>query len=143
MRMCMVELVSYFECASQAHSQVPIDDVKRAWTALAEALCNEWNVFAVDPQNEPWKSTWGFGDPKTDWNLGAEDLGNHILSVCPRWLIFVEGVSDYPGSRGPMHGTFWGENLQGARDHPVRLRDPSKLVYRCASHGGLRLARRS
>lgn len=38
----------------------------------------------------------------------------------PRWLVFVQGIAD-PGQ--------WGENLSGARQHPVRLSDPAKLVY--------------
>ena len=66
---------------------MPLERVKHAWTALADALCGEWNVFAADVQNEPFASSWGFGGPGSDWRLGAEDLGNHILSVCPRWLI--------------------------------------------------------
>ena len=108
---------------------MPLERVKHAWTALADALCGEWNVFAADVQNEPFASSWGFGGPGSDWRLGAEDLGNHILSVCPRWLIMIQGVGDNPGSHGPSYQTFWGENLQGVRASPVRLRDPNRLVY--------------
>ena len=61
--------------------EIPVDAVKRAWTRLAEELCEEWNVFAVDPQNEPWRSSWGLGDPAKDWNLGAEDLGNRACAA--------------------------------------------------------------
>ena len=39
---------------------------------------------------------------------------------CPRWLILVQGIAD-PGQ--------WGENLSGARLHPVDLDDQSRLVY--------------
>ena len=30
------------------NDDVTVADVKRAWTTLAEALCNEWNLFGVD-----------------------------------------------------------------------------------------------
>ena len=113
---------------------VPLSDVKRAWTTLAQALCTEWNLIGVDVQNEPFKSSWGFDNPLTDWNLGAEDLGNHILSQCPRWLIMVEGVADQPGSHGPKYQTFWGENCESSG---VRTSDPwpdpshrSRIMYR-------------
>jgi len=68
------------------------DDVKDDWSALAEQLCNQWNVVGVDLQNEPHTATWGKGNKRTDWNQAAGRLGNHVLSQCPRWLIFVEGI---------------------------------------------------
>ena len=79
----------------------------------ADALCQEWNVFAVDLQNEPYLSSWGSGNPSTDWSIGAQVLGDHVLSKCPRWLIMVEGVSDKPGVTGANNrGHFWGENME-------------------------------
>lgn len=57
-----------------------------------------------------------------DWNLGAEDLGDHVLRECPRWLIFVEGVGYNPGAPNgddPGAGIWWGENLIGARVQQV------------------------
>ena len=71
----------------------PIEEVKRSWTAIASALCSEVGVFAVDVHNEPFGSTWGEGKKATDWDRGAADLGDHILSLCPRWLIFVQGIA--------------------------------------------------
>ena len=50
--------------------------------------------------NEPHGATWGSGDAATDWNLAAERLGNHVLSRCARWPIFVEGGGYEPGARG-------------------------------------------
>ena len=79
----------------------------------ADALCGEWNVFAVDLQNEPFKSSWGSGNPATDWNIGARVLGNHVLSHCQRWLVMVEGVADNPGVTGAYNvDHFWGENME-------------------------------
>ena len=55
-----------------------------------------------------------------------------MLEACPRWMIFIEGVGYTPGAKGadnPAMGLWWGENLVGTRQSPVRLRDQSKLVY--------------
>jgi len=39
-----------------------------------------WNVFALDLKNEPHDTaTWGDGNPRTDWKLAAERLGNAML----------------------------------------------------------------
>lgn len=65
--------------------------VMQSWSKVASRVCDQWNIFAVDIQHEPHASTWGTGKP-TDWNRAAERIGNHILSLCPRLLIFVEGV---------------------------------------------------
>lgn len=105
--------------------------VMESWALMASALCAQWNVFAADLQNEPHAASWGKG-LAIDWNKGAETLGNHVLSVCPRWLIFVEGVGYDPGApgadRGDM-GIWWGSNLVGARVAEVKLSDQEKLVY--------------
>ena len=51
--------------------------------------------------------------------------GDHVLSACPRWLIFVEGVGYKPGAQGinamgfqgddEKAGYWWGGNLVGAK----------------------------
>jgi len=112
--------------------------VLESWSRLSAALCNHWNVVAVDLQNEPHGSSWGAGTA-TDWNKAAERIGNHVLSRCPRWLIFVEGVGYSPGATGESSlgqrgddataGYWWGGNLVGVKSAPVQLRDNSKLVY--------------
>ena len=66
----------------------------------------------------------GDGNPKTDWRLAAERAGNAILAANPDWLILVEGVEKY------NNDWYWqGGNLAGARQYPVRLSHPDKLVY--------------
>ena len=68
----------------------------------------------------------------SDWGHAAERLGNHVLRECPRWLVFVEGIGYSPGAPNMDNsgwGIWWGENLAGARSQPIRLSDPSKLVY--------------
>ena len=129
-----------------------------SWTRLLTPLCDEWNVFATDLMNEPTKASWGLdanggtacfpggGQPNFDWEHtdtpckprggwdwgnAASRLGNHILSVCPRLLVMVEGVhKNTPYTGAPSgDGLLWGENLMPVRNYGVWLRDRSKLVY--------------
>lgn len=112
-------------------SEVSESDAISSWTLLAKQLCRHWNFFAADLVNEPRKGSWGRGRP-TDWNKAAERMGDAVLSVCPRLLIFVQGVAGEPGAPddgGVQEGYFWGENLYGVHTAPIRLRDQSKLVY--------------
>lgn len=98
-----------------------IDD----WVALAKRYRDNPLVIGADLHNEPHgQATWGDGNQSTDWRAAAERAGNAVLAANPDWLIFVEGVESYQGN-----GYWWGGNLQGAKAHPVRLTDQSKLVY--------------
>ena len=114
------------------------ENVKQSWELLANKLCGRWTVFAADLQNEPHSSSWGKGDDATDWGRGAERLGDHVLTHCARWLIFVEGVGYTPGAKGydsSGAGIWWGENLVGAQEQPISLMDNSKLVYSPHTYG--------
>jgi endoglucanase len=102
------------------------------WTNLAARYKNNPLVIGADLHNEPHaQATWGDGKQETDWRLAAERAGNAILKVNPNWLIVVEGVETYqgPGGKAGPVGYWWGGNLIGARNYPVRLSDQSKLVY--------------
>ena len=81
-------------------------------------------VIGVDLRNEPYGACWGCGDPSKDWRLAAEKAGNAILSVNQNLLIIVEGVAEYNGQY-----TWWGGNLMGAKDYPIRLDVQDRLVY--------------
>jgi len=95
------------------------------WTKLAKQYRGNPLVVGADLHNEPHgEATWGTGGDKTDWRAAAERAGNAILKENPNWLIVVEGIESYDGN-----GYWWGGNLQGAAKDPVRLKDPSKLVY--------------
>lgn len=95
------------------------------WVALAKRYRNNPLVIGADLHNEPHgTATWGDGNQATDWRAAAERAGNAVLGANPNWLIFVEGVESYQGNT-----YWWGGNLRGAREYPVRLRDQSKLVY--------------
>jgi endoglucanase len=81
-------------------------------------------VIAVDLRNEPYNACWGCGDSAKDWRLAAEKAGNAVLSVNPNLLVIVEGVAFHNGQN-----TWWGGNLIGAKEFPVRLNVPNRLVY--------------
>ncbi len=95
------------------------------WVALAKRYRDNPLVIGADLHNEPHgEATWGDGNKRTDWRAAAERAGNAVLAANPDWLIFVEGIESFQGN-----AYWWGGNLQGAREHPVRLADQSKLVY--------------
>jgi len=107
-------------------------EVTKSWGKLAVALCDVWNVFAMDLTDEPYAASWGKGLP-TDWDSAAVRIGNFVIDSCPRWLIVVQGVGTRPGAEVP-EGTeddafFPGENLAGVALSPIVLKDQRKLVY--------------
>lgn len=97
-----------------------IDD----WKMLADRYKGNDTVVGMDLRNEPFGACWGCGDPSKDWRLAAEKAGNAILSINPELLIIVEGVAIYNGQN-----TWWGGNLMGAKEFPIRLQVPNRLVY--------------
>jgi endoglucanase len=104
-----------------------IDD----WTMLANHFRGNPLVIGGDLHNEPrGQATWGDGNQKTDWRLASERAGNAILKVNPDWLVVVEGVEKVGND-----SYWWGGNLEGAKDNPVRLSEPDKLVYSAHDYG--------
>ena len=104
-----------------------IDD----WVMLAKRYAGNDTVIGMDLHNEPHgEATWGSGDLKTDWRLAAERAGNAILGVNPNLLIIVEGVELYGND-----SFWWGGNLKGAVEYPVRLKVPNQLVYSSHDYG--------
>ena len=105
------------------------------WEFLADRYNGNDTVIAADLRNEPHDDAcWGCGDPALDWRLAAERAGNAVLAVNPDLLIIVEGNECYGpnGITDPFAGaecTWWGGNLLGARDYPIRLDVPNRLVY--------------
>jgi endoglucanase len=98
-----------------------IDD----WKMLASHYKHNPTVIGFDLHNEPHaEATWGDGNAATDWRAAAERCGNAVLDVNPDLLIIVEGVEKYGSTGG-----WWGGNLRGAKDHPVRLKVDGRLVY--------------
>ncbi|MFI1564239.1 glycoside hydrolase family 5 protein [Streptomyces sp. NPDC020490] len=101
------------------------------WKMLAERYKNNDKVIGADLHNEPrGQATWGDGNPKTDWKMASEKAGNTIHSVNPDWLIFVEGNDNYKNET-----TWWGGELRGVKDHPVKLKEANKVVYSAHDYG--------
>jgi endoglucanase len=94
------------------------------WKRLALRYKTSTAVIGVDLRNEPYGACWGCRDSSKDWRLAAEKAGNAVLSVNPNLLIIVEGVTEYN-----RQYTWWGGNLMGAKDYPVRLDVSDRLVY--------------
>ncbi len=110
------------------------DDWIGTWELLARRYRHQANVIGADLKNEPHgPASWGTGDRATDWRLAAERAGNAILAIAPNWLIVVEGVqNNVPGQR---LSHWWGGNLEGVRNYPVRLSQPNQLVYSPHEYG--------
>ena len=112
------------------------------WVMLANHYAGNTAVIGADLHNEPHHiqgnnatgACWGCGTTTVDWRLAAERAGNAILAANSNWLIFVEGVDCY-GPNGVMQATegadctWWGGQLAGAKDFPVRLNVANRLVY--------------
>src|SRR5215212_598449 len=103
------------------------------WTMLAQHYRGNTTVIGADLHNEPHSvgsggACWGCADPARDWRLAAEKAGNAVLAANPDWLIIVEGIDCVPNTGSPQWG-WWGGNLAGAGQFPVRLSKPDKLVY--------------
>jgi endoglucanase len=120
--------------------QTWIDD----WVMLANRYLGNPTVVGADLRNEPHNpsgaaygtgAVWGTGDPTHDWRLAAEAAGNAVLAANPALLIIVEGVSDYRRPDGVIVSDWWGGNLQGAADFPVRLNVANRLVYSAHDYG--------
>lgn len=78
------------------------------------------NVLGIDIFNEPHALSW------KSWRALATEAGKRILSVNPRILVFVEGVSQTDTDTGGW-GTFWGENMVEAGANPPAI-PKSRLV---------------
>jgi len=109
-------------------------------TVVGIDLHNEPHADGTEPQSTG--SCWGCGDTTRDWRLAAERAGNAVLQSNPDWLIIVEGISCLSGGNANIWDNipdapcgWWGGNLSGARQFPVRLSKPSKLVYSAHEYG--------
>ncbi len=95
------------------------------WKMLANRYKDNPAVIGADLRNEPHgDACWGCGNTSIDWRLAAERGGNAVLGIAPNWLIIVEGVGTFNGT-----STWWGGNLMGAKQYPVRLNVAGRLVY--------------
>jgi aryl-phospho-beta-D-glucosidase BglC (GH1 family) len=100
------------------------------WARLTVRYESNPYVVGADLRNEVRASTgggvpnWGLSDAR-DWRKASEEAGNRLLAINPSLLIIVEGL-DYAS------------HLTGAREHPVRLSVPRRLVYSTHSYSWFR-----
>ena len=101
-----------------------INDLK----TVAQRYSNNPYVIGIDLKNEPHgAATWGTGNSTTDWNSAAERAAAAVLSIAPKWLVGVEGISaDGNCTGGSNH--FWGENLEPIQCKPLNIPSSQLLL---------------
>jgi endoglucanase len=123
------------------------------WQMLAQRYAGNTTVIGADLFNEPHAegtdpngtgACWVDCVSARQWRLGAERIGNAILSTNSNWLIFVEGVSCNSGGVANQWDNipdpwqncdWWGGNLSQAIANPVRLNVANRLVYSPHEYG--------
>ena len=133
------------------HDHITPEIFSDSWVWFAERYRDDDTILAFDLQNEPhgryyqepeWSAIWDDSDHINNWRKVAEDLSNRLLAVNPHILILVEGIETFPkagayGSRSEedYHDNWWGGNLRGVRDFPVKPRVEHQLVYSPHDYG--------
>jgi endoglucanase len=84
------------------------------WVTVMSPHVNNSRVIGADLRNEV-RGVWGTMSWDR-WAIAAERAGNRLLAMCEDWLVFVEGISS-------------SNDLSGARDRPVILDIPDRVVY--------------
>ena len=111
------------------------DNWVAAWSKLAARYANTPNVIGADLKNEPHgEATWGTG-AANDWRRAAERGGNAVLASAPNWLVLVEGIEGPVAGGQQLDRHWWGGNLEGVRNNPVRLSVANRLVYSPHEYG--------
>ncbi len=111
------------------------DDWVNRWSALATRYGGNPVVLGADLKNEPHgEATWGTGQAN-DWRRAAERAGNAVLARAPNWLIVVEGIEGPVAGGQYLDRNWWGGNLEGVRQNPVRLSVPNRVVYSPHEYG--------
>jgi endoglucanase len=105
------------------------NNFENAWKIMANRYKNTWNVMGADLKNEPHgAASWGSGNTANDWRLAALKWGTSILSIVPRWLVFVEGMQTSSRDQSAFPA-FWGENLMDLQRANLTLPVAERLVY--------------
>ena len=96
---------------------------------------------------------WDDSTDLNNWAYSATECANSILDVNPNAMIFVEGVEQYPKTEkgytydtadiwqapadvSPWYGAWWGGNLRGVRDYPIKPDSgTSQIVYSPHDYG--------
>ena len=111
------------------------DDWVNQWSDLAARYANNPTVLGADLKNEPHgEATWGTGQAN-DWRRAAERAGNAVLAKAPNWLVLVEGIEGPVAGGQTLDRNWWGGNLEGVRQNPVRLSIANRVVYSPHEYG--------
>ncbi|KJZ78311.1 hypothetical protein HIM_02349 [Hirsutella minnesotensis 3608] len=86
----------------------------RNWETVMDRFVDNPLVIGADLRNEV-RGLWGTM-PWAKWAAAAERCGDRLLKMNPDWLIVVEGTES-------------ANDLSGARERPVELSVPNRLVY--------------
>lgn len=95
------------------------------WQFMATHYADHPAVVGADVHNEPHDLTW------SAWATLVEACGNAILTVAPKWLIFVEGV----GINNDSTPYWWGGALKDVATRPITLNVASKVAYSPHEYG--------
>ena len=99
---------------------------------------------------------WDGSKDENNWAYAATQCAEAILDVNPNALIFIEGIEQYPMTEKGYtfdtpdvwepkteddkrwYGAWWGGNLRGVKDYPIKMSTPekqSKIVYSPHDYG--------
>lgn len=118
--------------------RISAEHVVQAWEWFAQRYKDDDTIIGYDLKNEPHgAAVWDDSNAPENWRAFAERLGNRLLEINPHALILVEGVDHSPAADGAVSYTWWGGDLRPAAAYPIRLSDPSKLVYSPHEYGPL------
>ncbi|EWM54826.1 hypothetical protein RF007C_10840 [Ruminococcus flavefaciens 007c] len=99
---------------------------------------------------------WDGSTDENNWAYAATNCAEAILDVNPHALIFIEGIEQYPMTEKGYdfdtpdvwepktedekrwYGAWWGGNLRGVKDYPIKMSTPAKqaqIVYSPHDYG--------
>ena len=135
-------------------------------TWLAKKYSNDDTILAYDLKNEPHGkrgtngdtcpdsiARWDDTEKQNNWKYSAEQCANSILAVNKNALILIEGIEQSPitekgytfdtpdvwqpkAGEERWYGAWWGGNLRGVKDYPVKpTSGTSQIVYSPHDYG--------
>lgn len=121
------------------------EQVMLAWRRIMKRYGHMWNLFAVDLKNEcRGPCSWGMGNNKTDVNSYYERQIRDMALSAPEYkgLFVCEGVQSNTNGKEPSpYPHWWGANLFGAAEYPIRMENdylsPSGQDYKHGSKLGM------
>ncbi|WP_236120672.1 cellulase family glycosylhydrolase [Cellulomonas palmilytica] len=130
---------------------ITVDDFYAGWEWVTARYKNNDTLVAMDIKNEPHgtassspRAKWDSSTDQDNFKYLCETTGKKILAINPKVLILCEGIEVYPKpgvswsstNNKEFYGTWWGGNLRGVTDHPIKL-GANQLVYSPHDYGPL------